>query len=288
MRRLLPRLCTLLPFPSLSAPSCSTLLQALPVYPYKVPTSPPHRRHHRLFSSASASMHAAGPLRLELERGRVAQVERLVRGAISKQLQTEGEGRRRGEGTSAASRLKHAGLPIMSPACFSLDATDFSRVESGDGGPGALTTGSASPNQPARQSVQAALVLIKRDQAARWQPPRSTATTGGWSFVMRLRSFRRALYQELDLDWSGLRVQQLCSTRAMGMPIMGEWYPTQRQQQQPPGASLSTVRTLSRSPRASRASSSSSSSCNRQASSSTWCSKSSAKWARQLGFLSSL
>ena len=184
----------------------------------------------------------------------------------------------------------------MSPACFSLDATDFSRVESGDGGPGALTTGSASPNQPARQSVQAALVLIKRDQAARWQPPRSTATTEGWSFVMRLRSFRRALYQELDLDWSGLRVQQLCSTRAMGMPIMGKWYPTQRQrqQQQPPGASLRTVRTLSRSPRASRASSSSSSSCNRQASSSTWYSKSSAKWAkcakwaRQLGFLSPL
>ena len=62
---------------------------------------------------------------------------------------------------------------------------------------------------------------------------------------MRLWSFRWALYQELGLDWSGLRVQQLCSTRAMGMPIMGEWYPTkwQRQQQQASGASPSPVRT---------------------------------------------
>ena len=76
---------------------------------------------------------------------------------------------------------------------------------------------------------------------------------------MRLWTFRRALYQELDLDWSGLRVQQLCSTRAMGMgmamgmPIMGEWYPTkwQRQQQQASGASPSPVRSL-RTPPAAR------------------------------------
>ena len=41
----------------------------------------------------------------------------------------------------------------------------------------------------------------------------------GWSFTMRLLSFRGALCQELDLELLGLRVQQMCSTTAMGYAV---------------------------------------------------------------------
>ena len=50
---------------------------------------------------------------------------------------------------------------------------------------------------------------------------------------MRLRSFRGALCQELDLGLSGLRVQAmqvlLDVLVMLPMHVMGEWHPAQRQ-----------------------------------------------------------
>ena len=51
---------------------------------------------------------------------------------------------------------------------------------------------------------------------------------------MRLRSFRGALCQELDLGLSGLRVQavQVLLDILVMLPmhcVMGEWHPAQRQ-----------------------------------------------------------
>ena len=49
--------------------------------------------------------------------------------------------------------------------------------------------------------------------------PASAEHGSGWSFAMRLLSFRGALCQELDLELLGLRVQQMCSTTAMGYAV---------------------------------------------------------------------
>ena len=141
----------------------------------------------------------------------------------------------------------------LSLARFSLDAAD---LESGGGGegesPDAMSPGGSEGRSGDRRSPPS-----KRHSFSDMSTPHEKSlhartrqeAPGGEGFAMRLRSFRRALFEDWDLDFSALR--QLGGAPAAGgsvqvpgvlglpMPIMGEWYPAGQQQQQDPRASVS-------------------------------------------------
>ena len=176
-------LVSVFPLSSISAPPSCFRLHA--------GSSSPSLRGPVILLADPASTEGSSPLHLrarmqlapstvELERGRVAEAERF-RGGRTGRAAPALVGRSRGPRDTE-------------PACFSLQ--DFSPDDAADLSKAGTE---ASPNQVARQAVQATLVLRRQ-----WAAPSNHTERGrAWSFAMRPVHFYQPPYQELDLDVLG-------------------------------------------------------------------------------------